>query len=241
VLLIARGADFRRRHPESGATLLHAAAAKGHVEVVRVLLAAGADPEARDNYGATPLDEALRYRHGPVVEFLLRQGARLQGSSALLRRLQEAVLRGQPDVVRMLLEAGADPAMSTPQGSTLLHDAALKGHTEIVSLLLDRGAPVNLANSTGATPLHDAALAGQAAVARLLLARGADVNARERQRGATPLHLAASWGRCQVLAVLLENGADLNSRDHRGQTPLAAALENNQEEAAALLRARGAR
>jgi ankyrin repeat protein len=84
-------------------------------------------------------------------------------------------------------------------------------------------------------------LAGHATVVRLLLERGADVNAREREKGATPLHLAASWGRSEVVLVLLEHGADVNARNHAGQTPLAVALENNQEEAAALLRARGAR
>jgi ankyrin repeat protein len=91
-------------------------------------------------------------------------------------------------------------------------------------------------NSAGATPLHDAALAGQKAVAELLIEKGAPVNARDRESGATPLHHAASWGRVEVVQLLLDHGADPTIRNKNGATPLQLAIENNQPEAAALLK-----
>ena len=139
-LLIERGADVRTRSVESGATPLHEAALKGHAEMVELLLEKGAEIGAKDASGATALDEALRFRHARVVEVLMAHGAGMAAPT----QMKEAVLRGQADVVAILLERGAD-------GKPFLHDAALKGHTRIVELLIESGAPVNGKNKAGAT------------------------------------------------------------------------------------------
>ena len=114
-LLLKRGAKVNTRSEETGQTPLHEAAVKGHVDVVEVLLAAGADFSAKDSSGATAMDEALRYRHTRVVEVLAAKGAAV----SMGKQLREAVLRGQTDMVAMMLSLGAD-------GKPLLHDAALK-------------------------------------------------------------------------------------------------------------------
>jgi ankyrin repeat protein len=75
----------------------------------------------------------------------------------------------------------------------------------------------------------------------LLLDKGADINAQDLEKGATPLHHAASWGRTEVLSILIARGADLNLKNKAGQTPLRAAVTNEQKETAELLRRRGAR
>ena len=62
-LLICRGANVQGRSGESGATPLHEAAVKGHRDIAALLLDAGAPIASKDKFGATPLDEALKYRH----------------------------------------------------------------------------------------------------------------------------------------------------------------------------------
>jgi ankyrin repeat protein len=197
--------------------------------------------DARDSSGATPLDEALRFRHAPTIEVLLKKGAKSAGPEEGLKRLQQAVLRGETESVRLLLDQGFDPKAKSPDGSTLVHDAALKGYKELLRLLLERGADPNARNEAGATPLHDAALGGHLGVAELLISRGADVNARDEELGATPLYRAASWGRAGMIALLLSKGADVNLTTKSGITPLRAALDNGHGEIARILREHGAK
>jgi cytohesin len=234
-LLIRHGATLNVRNKDNGATPLHEAAQKGHLDVVQVLLANGADPAIRDNSNATALDEALRYRHIAVVSLLMDKSGASSGEAAQ-RQLQDAVMRGQIDMVSLLLQRGADPNLRTASGSTLLHDAALKGYRDIAERLLASGARVNERNSSGATPLHDAALGGFRNIVELLIAKGADMEAKDSDTGATPLHRAASWGRVEALAALLAAGANPGAANKSGVSPLQAAIDNGQTEAADLLR-----
>jgi cytohesin len=205
------------------------------VDVVKVLLTNGADVSVRDNSNATPLDEALRYRHSAVVSVLMEKSG---ATSVELgqRQLQDAVMRGQTDMVALLLQKGADPNRRTAGGSTMLHDAALKGYPEIAELLLASGARVNERNDSGATPLHDAALGGFPKLVELLVSKGAELEARNTETGATALHLAASWGRSEALSALLAAGANAGAANKAGVTPLQAATDNGHGEAAELLR-----
>ena len=73
-------------------------------------------------------------------------------------------------------------------------------------------------------------------MAELLIAHGADVNAKDLESGATPLYYAASWGRIDVADLLLAKGADPTLKTRKGVTVLDGALQNNQTEAADLIR-----
>jgi ankyrin repeat protein len=154
--------------------------------------------------------------------------------------LHLAVADGQPDVVRVLVEAGADLARRTEFNRTPLH-VALQLRPELVPLLRELGAVVDapsaaylddvdqlsrhlddgadLADRTsGVDLLSWAAFGGAGTTARLLLSRGADCNA-----GA--LHAAAGGGRLELVRLLLEAGADVNRHDpQNGRTPLHAAV-----------------
>jgi ankyrin repeat protein len=154
--------------------------------------------------------------------------------------LHLAVADGQPEVVRVLVDAGADLARRTEFNRTPLH-VALQLRPELVPLLRELGAVVDapsaaylddvdqltahldagadLADRTsGVDLLSWAAFGGAAATAQLLLTRGADVDA-----GA--LHAAAGGARLELVRLLLEAGADVNRRDPQtGRTPLHAAI-----------------
>ena len=113
-----------------------------------------------------------------------------------------AALSGDIEVMRLLLESGADPNIATTQGSTALMAAAginwIPGQTftraeadyvEAVKLCLERGAPVNASNSLGLTAMHGAANRGWTSIMQILADHGAVVDAKDKE-GRTPMVFA---------------------------------------------------
>ena len=157
---------------------MHHAAIEGHLEVVHLLLEAGADENAASTDGATALMVAAFRGHLEVVRVLLEAGADKHaathdGETALV----VAAYQGHLEVVRLLLEAEADPNMATEDGLTALIAAAINGHLEVVRLLLEAGADKNAAKADGATALIAAAGNGHLDVVRLLREAGAEKHA----------------------------------------------------------------
>jgi ankyrin repeat protein len=237
-LLVEAGAKLNIPRKDSGATPLDAAALNGHSALVSLLLACNADVTIKDKAELTPLENAVRSHHTEIARMLIVQQ---KGSAAVSGLLEQAVLKDWPDMVEMLLAAGADFKTRLPSGSTPLHDAALKGYDAIVTFLLAKGADVNVRNASGATPLHDAALNGKTSAAAILLEHGADINARETESGTTALYAAASLGRDDVTGLLLEKGADPNICSNNGASPLHAALAGGYQNIADRIRAHGGR
>ena len=99
------------------------------------------------------------------------------------RGLILAAGRGHIEIVKLLLENGADVNSRTKDGDTALIVASKAGHTNVVKLLLERGADVNAKNRNGRMALMGATNQGHLNVVKLLLERGADVNAKDEQIG----------------------------------------------------------
>lgn len=110
---------------------------------------------------------------------------------------------GHPDVVRLLIENGADPNViaNNPMRVAPLHSACAASSYEIAELLIKAGANVNAKQMRGVTPLHSAAHNGQTKLAGLLIERGADVQA-ETDDGKTPLVMAEEKGHQEIAALL---------------------------------------
>ena len=187
-------------------TVLHKAVCYHEASVVKGIIEAGADPNAR---------------------YWGRSATRFSGETPL----HGAASRWMPDapyVVRLLIEAGADvDAQTEYYRSTPLHHAVREPSSsvvEIVEVLIGAGAKVDARDREGQTSLHGASSTyfNSATVMQALLNAGADPTARD-SNGRTPLHIAAGSTHVkdqESLTVLIDAGADPNARANNGQTPL---------------------
>ena len=137
-----------------------------------------------------------------------------------------ASMRGFSDVVKLLLQAGADANhVCHHSGWSLLHEVVTK-ERKIVVQLLDGGADINRQDSAGVTPLIEACRHNKPKVVKLLLDKGADLNLATNNIGKTPLHYAVDYGSATMVKYLLARGAEINTRDEEGATPLTYALRS---------------
>jgi ankyrin repeat protein len=111
--------------------------------------------------------------------------------------------------------------------------AAWRGYSNIVILLVEKGVPVDRSAGELGTPLQKAIDGGFVNIAAFLIKHGADIN--KAARGSTPLHNAVRWGSPETVKFILEAGANPNARDSYGFTPLMYAVSVNHSEAAKLL------
>ena len=211
---LVRLADPRAHH--QGWTGLHAAAKGGHVDVVRLLLEQGADPNAREAGDNTyPLHWAAAGGHLDVVRALLDAGGDVQGRGDV----HQLDVIGWATVFRT---PGADAASVDPTRQA------------VIGLLVEHGATHHIfsALSLGDLPLiQDMVEQNPEALDRRL---------SRFEQGQTPLHFAINRQRYDILDLLIALGADLEAEDGRGQTALAAAMLRGDREAASRLHAAGA-
>ncbi len=148
--------------------------------------------------------------------------------------LVRAAHKNNSQIVRLLLERGADANARDIYGNTALILASRHGHHEIVKLLLNRGADVNAITNIGHTALAYASKDGNEEIVKLLIDRGADVT--------TELMRTTRYdnGNKEIVKLLLDNGADANARDIYGNTALFLASAHGHHEIVKLLLNRGA-
>lgn len=178
-----------------GTTPLHNAVSSRNPATVTALLEAGADIDAAEWDGDTPLQKALR---------------RLRSAPA-----------SATELALQLLEAGANANQRGEYGDTPLYSAAEYGGPTLVGALLEAGADPSALTEYGESAIDDAAASAEPEVIRLLVAAGAEVNNRSPADGSFPLHKAvAGDGAYLRVAALLEAGANPDVQDAKGDTPL---------------------
>ena len=234
---MAHGANANAAEPSRRQTPLMWAAAEGHADVVRALVASGANVKATSQSGFTPLLFAAREGRIEAARALLDAGASFDESlSVNSRETAGGVAQGQA-------EAGLNAFLL----------AASNAHFELASYFLDRGANPNLA-PRGWTALHmvswvrkmgevggndpppeGSGNVGSLEFVRKLVSAGADINARVATRrlpvgsseldftGATPFFLAARTADVDLMRLLIDLGADPQAPTKFGTTPLLAA------------------
>ena len=182
----------------------------GRVVILAVVMsgAAWAFPTAAPT---APVADAAKAGDLTTLKKLLHDGGDVNaalgdGTTAL----HHAAIRGDAEMVSVLLYAGANVRATTRLGGyTALHLASQRGHEAVIERLIKSGANPNLATVTGATPLMLAAASGHVAAVKQLAAQQADLNARERANDQTALMFAAAFDRPEVVKLLIEVGADV--------------------------------
>jgi ankyrin repeat protein len=141
--LIRAGGNVNAKDAIQDSAFLYAGA-EGFNEVLQLTLAAGADVQSTNRFGGTALIPASEHGHVDTVRILIAAGVPVNHVNNLgWTAMQEAILLNnggprQQDVVRQLLDTGADPGIRDPQGRTALENAERLGFVEIVALIRGR-------------------------------------------------------------------------------------------------------
>jgi ankyrin repeat protein len=136
-----------------------------------------------------------------------------------------AAEKGDPDIVKMLLQHGADiDALYDGGRAKPINNAVYNGHFEVVKILVQEGADLKFSKDSGADPvLHSAAYSGNAEIIEYLIKHGCDVNEKGIFRDSA-LHVAAEHGKYHAAQILLKNGANVNAKNDIFETPLSLAI-----------------
>ncbi|XP_004643472.1 ankyrin repeat and SOCS box protein 3 [Octodon degus] len=202
--------DFTEAYSDTCSTV-GLAARQGNVKLLRKLLKKGRSIDVADNRGWMPIHEAAYHNSIECLRILIRA----------------AVENGQIDVVRLLLQHGANVNGSHSMcGWNSLHQASFQENVEVMKLLLKRGANKECPDDFGITPLFLAAQYGKLESLNTLISSGANVNCQALDK-ATPLFIASQEGHTKCVELLLSSGADpdLCCNEDGWQLPIHAAAQ----------------
>ena len=238
--LIDDEADVNAPHQKFQGTPLQYAAARGHKDVVELLIAAGASVDSADSMGRTPLMWAASEGRTEVVKVLLANKADANAKTNTgWTPFRYAVKVGDAELIKLFKEKVNFNELDE-EGFSLLHRMASGGHEKSVQALLDAGADVNVRQKTyQGTPLQYAASGGHDKVVEILIKGKATIDEADKL-GRTPLMWAAMYGKKKAVEVLLAQGANIHARTESGWTALRYAQEEGHKEVADLLVGKGA-
>ncbi|PIG89904.1 ankyrin repeat domain protein [Aspergillus arachidicola] len=215
-------------------TPLHAACAgTKEATTVQLLLDHGAEVDAADSHGNTPLFYAAGNGSPAIIEILIQYNAQVNATQELgLTPIHAALAGVHPLAIEALLKHGecnllSGECVSLRGNSPLMIAILIEELRPVVQPLVRAGVWVNSRNNAGLAPVHLAAQIGDVGILELLLENDAAVNALT-DKGLTPLHIAVSEGKQDIVQLLLDNGADVNAgKDER--TPMYLAIGKRDE------------
>lgn len=239
-VLLDTGADVNQESGKFG-TALQAAASQRHEAVVQQLLDAGADVQREG--GPPRIDARERERWtgfwlAKNTRTLFERNPSRWQNGLFGTSLQAAAHAGSVEIVRLLLDRGADIGVTDEYGQTPLHHAACQGHEAVVALLLRKGADPNSEDLDGRNSIIMAASNGWKSVLTRLGGAGASPISTNRSC-APALHFAASNGHVTVLEQLLAKGYDIDLKNRQGETALMVAAGKGRTSAVRFLLDKG--
>jgi ankyrin repeat protein len=220
--------------------ILHKVAAWKLDNVIAAIAQRGADIEAKNVQGETPLFVAVHIDSTSTVRSLVSAGASLNARDQLGNTALHAAVRwGSQGAADALIGAKIDINAYNLYGNTPLHDAVklgLKGtvYFNLQQLLVRRGANLEIRDKEGNTALLVAIAMGNSRSAAHLIDNGADVNTRNNE-GETPLLIAVKNERSDLVKLLIDKNAQIHARNADEESPYMIALKTSQRMVLSLL------
>ena len=249
--------NLREASDAEGSRPLHTAVRLNRGDVIKTLLAAGVDIEAKNNWARTPLHESVISNQCNAFDTLIGSGANLNAVDAKsMSSLHWAAKTGHASLIEKLLAAGADRYTYDQDGNQPMHQAAWVGHILCIEMLSRDRSDLKRPTKAGESLLHIACLNKNRELATYLFNNGVEINpwapAQQRLRDSlskfkvpltslTPLHYACCKADFEMVSLLLDHEAWVNAPTPEGVTSLMMATESEDTNTVNLLLTRGAK
>ncbi|XP_014668936.1 PREDICTED: nuclear factor NF-kappa-B p105 subunit-like [Priapulus caudatus] len=240
VMVLSPGSTPLELYPRKPATMVDTTQRvkfEAYTKLTRSQAGSDASNEVeKDEYGDTELHSAVLSRNLDKVKSVVNKLHQAKDFAAVNAKnwsaqtpLYLATLTNQVEVMKYLLEYGAQLQLETDAGNNCIHAAVKEGHEVALKILLEalwkrdcRNANVlNAVDNDGKTAMHMAQFGNRWRCMELLLRAGADINAGDRTAGLSPLHHAVKDAHAQsYIYLLMQSTVDPDKRAYNGSTPL---------------------
>ncbi|GJQ78332.1 hypothetical protein Trydic_g3747 [Trypoxylus dichotomus] len=234
-------------------TILHLSIATDDVHVTKILLEFAyrreydsptsntietlTKAEIASHFTRTLLQFAIEYGNKDAIEILLKYNP---DANFLAQPLHKAVILQQTEIIKLLLQHGADPNTSTDLGNSLVKFAFRMKNESIIHMLLSHNVDFHIF-MLKTTPLIRAVLRSTNAIVELLLRNGADANQVDEFGWPALMYTVYMRNSEDILQLLLKYNADVNFEDKIGETPLSTAIKRRHFEISEMLLQNGVR
>ncbi|KAH9502346.1 hypothetical protein Btru_073508 [Bulinus truncatus] len=223
--LVHAGADINKTDGENW-TPLYQAASAGDFELCKFLLAEGAAIDKVTKQGSSVLHAAVYGGNKDIVKLCLDAGCSVNAVDFNNQHALLAAVSSRCDIkiIELLLESGSDVNIChkvTKQ--TALHEAIGQHYSAAAHLLIDKGSNLSALNYESKSPLYLACWRGLSEIVTYMLSKkGCSTSCV--YLNALPIHAAATQGRANIIKILADHGCDINQMNSKGETPVVAAL-----------------